>query len=201
MSDRSRRTYAAADARRARILDTAVEHFASSGFAGSSLMKIAKDVGISQAGLQHHFPTKADLLVACLGRLDEEDNRKFLAEAPATMATFFDRLVSMAAANAERPGRTQMNNVLVAEAADSSHPAHVYFRDRYERVISGCERIGKNAVMAGELRPDTDIHEVAVTIAAVMDGLQLQWGLAPDTFDMPGHLRRILDAMYAGIKA
>ncbi|MFE1050190.1 TetR family transcriptional regulator C-terminal domain-containing protein [Streptomyces olivaceus] len=58
-----------------------------------------------------------------------------------------------------------------------------------------------NAVTAGELHSEADIHEIAVTIAAVMDGLQLQWTLAPDTFDMPGHLRRILDAMYAGIKA
>ncbi|MEV7129735.1 TetR family transcriptional regulator C-terminal domain-containing protein [Streptomyces sp. NPDC093260] len=117
------------------------------------------------------------------------------------MAAFFDRLVDWAAANAERPGRTQMNNVLVAEAADPSHPAHAFFRARYDRVISGCERIAKDAVTAGELRSEADIHEIAVTIAAVMDGLQLQWALAPDTFDMPGHLRRILDAMYAGIKA
>ncbi|MEV0844864.1 TetR family transcriptional regulator C-terminal domain-containing protein [Streptomyces sp. NPDC049954] len=46
-----------------------------------------------------------------------------------------------------------------------------------------------------ELAPDTDCEGIATEGAAVMDGLQLQWALAPGTYDMPGRLRTYLDRL------
>ncbi|WP_406482751.1 TetR/AcrR family transcriptional regulator [Streptomyces sp. NBC_01615] len=44
------------------IVETAVTHFAQWGCLNSSMPKIAADVGISQAGLLHHFGSKQKLL-------------------------------------------------------------------------------------------------------------------------------------------
>ncbi|WP_246203782.1 TetR family transcriptional regulator [Streptomyces tailanensis] len=66
----ARGTYAAGDERWSRILDAAVAHFAQRGFDASSLARIAKDVGITQGGLLHHFRSREDLLVEVLERME-----------------------------------------------------------------------------------------------------------------------------------
>ncbi|GAC67855.1 TetR/AcrR family transcriptional regulator [Gordonia soli] len=48
------------------ILDAAAELFAGRGYTGTSTRMIADAVGIRQASLYHHFPTKDDILVALL---------------------------------------------------------------------------------------------------------------------------------------
>lgn len=50
---------------RARIRDAAVARFADDGFAGTSLRRIAEDVGVSPALILHHFGSKDGLRDAC----------------------------------------------------------------------------------------------------------------------------------------
>lgn len=61
------------EAARTRIVAVAFEHFAQHWFRGGSLARIAREVGISQTGLLHHFPSKAALLQAVLGARDLRD--------------------------------------------------------------------------------------------------------------------------------
>lgn len=191
----SRGTYAVGDDRRARILDVAVEHFAQWGFHASSLARIAKDVGITQGGLLHHFRSKEDLLVSVLRHADEQDAGRFFAPEPDGTVDLFEALIDLARHNGERPGRTRMFNVLAAEASEVGHPAHGYFVRRYETVISQSVGALRAAVAKGELRQDIDCEGIASEIAAVMDGLQLQWALATQTYDMAGRLRAYLDRL------
>lgn len=48
------------------ILDRAERHFAEHGFQGGSLSAIARDSGVGNPGLLHHFPSKAVLYRAVL---------------------------------------------------------------------------------------------------------------------------------------
>ena len=52
--------------RRDRALDQAEQRFAAQGFAGTSLSSIAAAAGLGNAGLLHHFPSKAALYRAVL---------------------------------------------------------------------------------------------------------------------------------------
>ncbi|WP_347353959.1 helix-turn-helix domain-containing protein [Intrasporangium sp.] len=70
--DRSRAT-------RLRILEAAVESLASRGWEASSVAVIAADAGTSRGALQHHFPTREDLIVAALDHMFER--RSELVEA------------------------------------------------------------------------------------------------------------------------
>ena len=50
------------------ILDAAAELFTTQGFTATSTRRIARDVGIRQASLYHHFATKEEILEALLER-------------------------------------------------------------------------------------------------------------------------------------
>jgi AcrR family transcriptional regulator len=57
---------------REEILDAAAELFTTIGYAGTSTRRIADAVGVRQASLYHHFPTKDDILDALLaGTVDD----------------------------------------------------------------------------------------------------------------------------------
>lgn len=191
----ARGSYAVGDERRARILDAAVEHFAQWGFHASSLARIAKDVGITQGGLLHHFRSKEDLFVSVLQRSDERVAERFFSPESQSVTDAFTTLIDVIEYNAARPGHTRMFNVLAAEASDLGHPAHDYFVRHYRASIEGTAETLQAAVEHGELKPDTDCEGVASEVVAVMDGLQLQWALAPQTYDMAGRLHAYLDRL------
>ena len=71
--------------RRREILRTAVEVFGEQGFRGSSLREIAARVGISEAGLLHHFGSKAALLTATIEERSATESST--SEDPATSDT------------------------------------------------------------------------------------------------------------------
>ncbi len=196
-----RGSYAVGDARRRLILDTAVEHFGKWGFHASSLARIAHDCGITQGGLLHHFRSKEDLLLSVLAQSEEHDVERLFAAEPESYAAFLDALVRLIEDNARRPGIVRMFNVLVGESGNVGHPAHAYFKDRYARVLAFSVARLEEAVRRGELRPDVDCAGVAREYLAVMDGLQIQWALAPDSFDMPARVRDYLQRQYATLRA
>ena len=53
-------------------MDAAVEVFATVGYNKGSLREVADRVGMSQAGLLHHFPSKEHLLEAVLTWRDDD---------------------------------------------------------------------------------------------------------------------------------
>ncbi|AUY52987.1 TetR/AcrR family transcriptional regulator [Streptomyces sp. CB01881] len=194
-----RGTYAVGDERRSRILDAAVEHFAQWGFHATSMARIAKDVGITQGGLLHHFRNKEALLVSVLEASDEHDTERFFAEECDTAAEWFHRLLDLTAYNSRRPGRTRMFNALVGESGDPDHPAHAFFTRRYRALVTDAAQSLRRGVDTGELRADTDCTAEAQQLLAVMDGLQLQWVLDPGALDMTDRLRGYLDRLYRGL--
>ncbi len=52
------------EAMRQRVCEAAVEQLAQGGFHGASIVKVARRAGVSQGALQHHYPTKDDLIAA-----------------------------------------------------------------------------------------------------------------------------------------
>ncbi|MFD9477883.1 TetR/AcrR family transcriptional regulator [Streptomyces nojiriensis] len=197
----ARGTYAVGDARRQKILDTAVEHFAQWGFNASSLARIAADCGITQGGLLHHFRGKEDLLLSVLAQSERHDVERLFSEPAGSVAAHFTTVVELAADNERRPGIVRMFNTLVGESGNPEHPAHAYFTQRYDRVLGYTVDLLEAGVGRGELRPDTDCGAVGREILAVMDGLQIQWVLAPGSVDMPARLRGFLDRLLRDISA
>jgi AcrR family transcriptional regulator len=160
-----------------------------------TLLEVAAECGISRAGLSHHFPTKESLLEAVLETRDREDLARFRRNGSGGTdgMGILRGMVDLAAHNTAVPGIIGLYAVLSAEAGDPSHPAHQYFIERYERIRKGTAVALRRAGEAGLLEPDVDVDETAIELTALMDGLQVQWLLDPESVDMPAIVRRRIE--------
>ncbi|MER7685370.1 TetR/AcrR family transcriptional regulator [Streptomyces sp. NPDC097610] len=170
--------------RRAEIVRAALEVIAERGYRGASMASVAERVGLTQQGLLHYFPTKDALLVAVLKERDQWD------AVPDTQWRV-DLLASLVEYNAMRPGIIQTFSALLGESVTEGHPAREYFTERYARVRASMAAVLRAEY--GERLPNGLTPErTAPLLVAVMDGLQFQWLLDPESVDMPGAFRDFL---------
>lgn len=181
-----RGSYAKGIAKRGEILTTALELVAQQGFRRTSIKDIADAVGLTQAGLLHYFDSKDELWVEILRRRDELDlQHDWHAADPAEL------LAAIVRHNAEVPGLVQMFvNLSAAAATDPEHPAHEYFRQRYERSRNDLSADFRAMQEDGRLRSDVDVEELTSVLLAVSDGMQIQWLFDP-TRDMAEHVELV----------
>ena len=186
--------YAKTRERRQEILDAAVEVFSSAGFHKGSLRDVADRVGLSQAGLLHHFPGKEHLLQAVLTRRDD-DARARLKEPLPTGVDMLRGMVDLARYNASTPELVELHVILSAEGTSTDHPIHDYFVGRYALVFDMVRAAFEEAEAQGQLQPCVDCASAARTLIALMDGLQVQWLLHRDEVDMAGDLARYVQSL------
>lgn len=185
--------YAKTGAKRTAILDAALEVFAESGYRSGSLRDVAGKVGMSEAGLLHHFPNKSALLAAVLDRRDQHSLERVPFGGKDGGVTLRG-LVDLAAYNASVPGVVELYCVLSAEATAPDHPAHEYFVGRYE-FTRGSLRAAFEALEAeGRLMTGVTPQRAAVATIAMMDGLQVQWLLDRDVVVMAEELKTFFRA-------
>lgn len=170
--------------RRAEILRAAARLFAERGYNGTSLREVAAEVGLSPAGLIHHFPDKVSLLEAVLDdRLG--DAERSLGRRDEDGETLLRGLVDLARRDVADPADLRLFCVLSAEAAAPGHPAHGWFarwfglvRDRLTAAFDDLEAKGRYRG-----RPLTPA-EAALHVSALRDGVNLQWLMAPESVDL-----------------
>ncbi|MDX2938417.1 TetR family transcriptional regulator [Streptomyces ipomoeae] len=187
-----------AQRRRQEILQIAMDTFAARGYNNASLQEIADRAGVTQAGVLHYFRSKPQLLTSVLALRDETDIEQLGPERPRGLA-FLRHLVDTVRRNTEREGIVRLYAVLSAESVTEGHPAQDYFRDRYAGLRAMVTEALAEASELGETRPDLNLEEAATAIIAVMDGLQVQWLLAPDSVDMTAATDRVITALLSDI--
>ncbi|KQM82064.1 TetR/AcrR family transcriptional regulator [Agromyces sp. Leaf222] len=179
--------YAPGRARRAQIVADASALFARRGFHATSLREIAEQAGIGKSTLLHHFSSKDDLLGAVVAHRDSTIDERVTLDGDASPDAFLRDIPRHARFNAEHePGLIEVYAVLSAEAAAVSHPAHAYFRRRFESAIAQFGDLFARAAQAEGRRIDAAFE--AVWFVALWDGLQLQWLYDPATIDVGDHL-------------
>lgn len=184
--------YASGRARRERIVAEATKLFGRVGFHGATVLEIAAQCGISRAGLLHHFPTKESLLRAVLEERDRAELARFRENGSAARNGLgvLRGMIDLAEYNSKVSGIIELYTVLSAEASAPDHPAHDYFVDRYRRIRTGTIWALTRAKAEGLLVDGTDVTSTAIELTSLIDGLQIQWLLAPDEVDMAGQLRK-----------
>lgn len=183
-SDQTVRVRPATLAKREQILKAAVEIFGNKGSTNGTLADVAEQVGITHAGVLHHFGSKQKLLLEVLAYRDQADVAELAEKHIPGGPELFLHLVRTAFANEKRPGIVQAYTVLSAESVTDDHPARDYFEERYttlRREVTAA--FHELCAQEGVRDPDT-IAAASAAIFAVMDGLQLQWLLHPGTVEL-----------------
>src|SRR3954463_4775193 len=142
-------------ARRQEILNAATDVFSTSGYHGGSLRDVAERVGLSQAGVLHHFPSKTHLVEAVLAWRDEQS----LERIGDRLSAGLDRiraLVDLVAHNQSTPELVELYATLSAEATSPEHPLHDYFVQRYAWVTGYVDNAFADAAATGQLRAGVD---------------------------------------------
>jgi AcrR family transcriptional regulator len=152
--------------RRAQILDAAEELFGAAGYEATSLRTLAKQVGITHAGILRHFASKEDVLHTLLNRLGPS------LAAPGSEPT--------GAAACPRPAQggqlrrpVELYATLLGEAAVREHPAHDFIEQHL--------RLGRQCL-------DRTTGGRGIDALATWDGLLLLWLYLPERVSPAGVL-------------
>lgn len=183
-------------ARRQDVLEAALEVFAASGYRGASVGAIAKQCGLSEPGLLHHFPSKTALLLATL----ETYERKAWAEASSApagaAAEYRQRMLRLAASHERDPRFVRLLLVIAAESTEADHPAREWMQARYRAALGHTERQLAADQAQGRLDSNLDVKLLAQLFTATLDGLEQQFLLSHGEVDIVTPFAAFLDRFY-----
>tara|TARA_R110002049_G_scaffold295840_1_gene483522 strand:+ start:18761 stop:19237 length:477 start_codon:yes stop_codon:yes gene_type:complete len=141
------------------LAQRAAKYFSRHGYAGTSMRKVADDLGVSKSALYHYFPTKEDLFLACTKQV---------------MSGFNADLVDPALSEQENLAR--LTDILRGDFAAEMALTFDYLRGKSPAEIAADEAMQvamdtyRNAVtsIVGEKRAE-------VTLACLFGGLLLEY--------------------------
>jgi len=192
--------YPVGERTRARIQGAALREFAEYGYRGSTMTRIAERVGISEAGLRHHFRSKDELLIEILRDRDRAtDDRWVAAGRPVGTADleYNRRLLEL---NLTVPDLARLFAVVIGESVTVDHPAAGWSRERYRTLGATMAYSVRGGIESGEYRADADPEQIGRQIIAVMDGLQIQWLLDPEHVDPAADFQAYADALIRDLR-
>jgi AcrR family transcriptional regulator len=160
--------------RRQRILAAAQHLMTRNGSRGTTLGQIAREAGVTPAGLLHHFESKEQLLHAVLDARDDDD----LAAADFSMSPV-EQVENVAARFARSPELIGMFTVLLTENLNPDAPLHDRFLHRYRDSLEIIARGIRRGQRTGKYRKDLDPAVKAAEIVAFITGMETSWLLDP----------------------
>ncbi|WP_106581393.1 TetR family transcriptional regulator [Murinocardiopsis flavida] len=182
------------EARRAQIIESAIDTFAELGYANTSLARVAERAGISKSVISYHFAGKTELTEQIVEQV-YSDIAQFVLPRTEKEATSTRALRANIRAVAEymRGHRTQLlalgeifNNSRTAEGKRRFGVAYS------EPVYEAREALFRSGQQAGEFRREFDPRVMSVAVQSAIDGMFAYWVTYPD-HDLEAHADDLAD--------
>ncbi len=157
--------------RRHRILVEAERLLARNGWRNTSLAQIAKEAGVTPAGLLHHFESKEQLLNAVLDARDADD----AIHADYRSGDLVSELSRVPERFDRAPELIGTFTVLLVENIAPDAPLHDRLHKRYRDAIDIITKIIKRGQRDGTYRKDVEAATKAVEILAFINGMETSW--------------------------
>jgi AcrR family transcriptional regulator len=157
--------------RRQRILTVAERLLARNGWRNTSLALIAKEAGVTPAGLLHHFESKEQLLNAVLDARDEDDE----LHADYRTGDLITELSRVPERFERAPELIGTFTVLLVENIAPDAPLHDRIQNRYRDAVGIIADIIERGQREGKYRSDCDAATKAVEILAFIAGMETLW--------------------------
>jgi len=161
--------------RRQRILAVAERLLARNGWRNTSLALIAKEAGVTPAGLLHHFESKEQLLNAVLDARDADDE----IHADYRSGDLVTELSRVPERFDRAPELVGTFTVLLVENIAPDAPLHDRLLKRYRDAVDIITAIITRGQERGQYRADLDAAGRAVEILAFINGMETLWLLDP----------------------
>jgi len=184
------------NARRAQLLDSALEVFVAQGYHAAAMDDIAERAGVSKPVLYQHFPGKLDLYLALLDQSCDKivdacrdalaataDNKQRVA---ATMHVFYDYV-----ANAQGAFRLVFESDLTNETA---------VRDRVDRVTRECAESIAEVIHEDTGLSDEQSRLLAVSLVGMAQVSARFWLDADGEIEQPDAASLVASLAWRGIR-
>ncbi|BDR53348.1 TetR family transcriptional regulator [Bombiscardovia nodaiensis] len=188
------------EAKRQEILKAALDVFGRKGAEKGTLEEIASKVGMTRAGVLHHFGSKRKLLLAVIQYNDESEVDAFPDKRIPHGAAAFQHLIATTEHHAHSSGIARSFVTLSSESITDDNPGHAYFQQRYQNLRN--ELTQALVDMAKERKSTINMAEAemaSASILAMMDGLQLQWLLSQDQIDLSASTAFAINALVSAV--
>jgi TetR/AcrR family acrAB operon transcriptional repressor len=201
-----RRTKAEAEITRQHLLKAALTVFSRQGYADTRLEDIAEEASVTRGAIYHHFGGKAELynaLVADTSAQIQPVIEQALGEGGTSLTVLrrmFVRTLVYAAQDADFRAVMELTLFKTAIVPELQEGIKMKTQGIRAMIEFMAEQV-QQGIVAGEIRPDVDPHDAAISLLAYQNGLLTLWLLSPDLFSLAERTDRLADIFFRGIAA
>ncbi|MGH3255250.1 MAG: TetR/AcrR family transcriptional regulator [Streptosporangiaceae bacterium] len=181
---RKPRTFTEA-ARRAQIIEAAIETIAEVGFGRASLARICERIGISKGLIGYHFAGKDDLIEQVVLEILEQGKaymRPRIVDAMSTGPGFLRAYIESNLAFMQEQ-RNYMVAIVEIERSGLTADGRERFHGHADAIDEAVQVLGQHLThyqAVGDLRPDFDPNVMAVAIRAATDAVLHRYARDPE---------------------
>src|ERR1700720_4223479 len=177
------------------LIDAAMDLFASYGYRGTSLARIARAAGVTKGALYWHFADKEEFFIAVVAKVlgewelifEKSAQASNAAEFRAEFARMFD---TMAALNEKNPWVTRLLLIIALESHKIGPRVLRSMRKANLHGISSFRRLVECGQSLGVVDTQMEAGWAATEIFSSYLGLAMLWYLHGPRFDLRNSLRR-----------
>lgn len=169
-------------ARQVEIIDCVLHLVREAGLGNLTIRRIAEKVGFTEAALYRHFPTKGDLILGLMDRLDEmmlEPVQRIGGERDTPAAERILRILGHHARLIRE--HNSLPILLLAEASASGDPTLIdRMRSIFHGYLSVLEEVIRDGQAKGEFTQDLNAQSLALVFLGAPAALAIRHRLLPD---------------------
>jgi len=173
------------------LLQAAFESFATHGYQGASIDRIARAAGVTKGAVYYHFKDKEELLFETVRNRIVEFESQVLADTSADDDAFaiLRRVVDACFVTATESNHRRFIMTLMIEALGTNPDLSDVFRLELRRMRAFLSDVVRRGQEAGEIRMDVLPDEAASLVVSAIMGAEIQHYQDPERID----LRAVLD--------
>lgn len=193
--------------KRLQIMEAAMKVFAEKGLTRSRIADIAEEAGIGKGTIYEYFRNRDEIFIESCN-LMIKDYMSNIREIAASSIDPTDKLYSITKISFEMT--YQFSPDMAALLTDIwSHSIRTNFEDRkglldirpvYDEARQIYTDIINDGIKRGIFKDIPDAEAVSSAILGIIDGLQLQWMLAPDKINLVDIADKFLETLMKGLK-
>ncbi|MGE0484576.1 MAG: TetR/AcrR family transcriptional regulator [Gammaproteobacteria bacterium] len=174
----------------ARIVDAFIDCLDRHGYAATSIGRVLDCAGVSRGAMQHHFPAKADLVVAVAERLMQTSLEVVAVSAQRRERVVADELAAMWSRLVDTSAYRALLEILNAMRTDAALRARVQPTLAQWNSAFEAQALRLYRAASGD---DGEVREVLILVRCALRGLVIQASIAPDADLTRAVVRRLID--------